>query len=792
MNDARVTERDRKRQRAWTWSLALAAFALRAFVALSYDAHHPQARALLLDEAAYDRWARAIAGGDWLGQGVFFQEPLYAYLLGCAYRVFGPDLLLVRLVQAFLGALTCVVVGRIAERVAGVWAGRIAAVALALYGPLLSFPCFVLKETLLVLVLALLTLALLRSRASTRPWRAGLAIGALCGLGALLKGNVLALTPLVAAWPLVRAAAAQRSNAWKQSLATCAAFALVLAPVAWRNHHVAGEWIPTSSQAGTNVYAGNNAENLFGRASETGFVRGVPEHEADDWRREAERRAGRALAAGEVSSFWLRETWRSCVARPALHLAILWNKLRLTLGAYEVPDDHAWAWDRQFVPLLRAPWLGFGVVGTLGLAGAVWILVRRSAARARGIDVGPACEVALLGFLYLGTIVLTVTSDRARLPLVVWLAPCAAGMVVVLARAWRARARGELAALFGLLVAAAVLVHAPVLPASEIAEDFDEREFNEAASLLQRGELDTSRAMVAGLVQRHPRSARTRALAAEIELVGLRARLGDASGSVSAAARAELDRLAEQLDELAAHDELPRRERFRLDRLSGAIELERRRWDVAQERLARAHEFDADDAVVSLGLARAFLAQAESGPRDAARARIERAIELLDALPAARDVESRSAEWILLRAHADFLSGRSELASADADERARAQAAIRAALERLRPLAADGARSTGERRAARLLAGRIQLAIGTPAALESAENHFRAALKLGADAQAQLGLAQALTSRAELDTSAEVRAQRTAEARELARMLAQLDEQNPALRELNERLERLR
>ena len=49
----------------------------------------------------------------------------------------------------------------------------------------------------------------------------------------------------------------------------------------------------TTAQTGTNLYAGNNAENPFGRAYEVGFVRGVPERGIYDNMRTAVDRVGR-------------------------------------------------------------------------------------------------------------------------------------------------------------------------------------------------------------------------------------------------------------------------------------------------------------------------------------------------------------------------------------------------------------------------------------------------------------------------------------------------------------------
>ena len=42
---------------------------------------------LMGDSRGYDEWAQRIAGGDWFGHEVFYQAPLYPYLLGVIYTV---------------------------------------------------------------------------------------------------------------------------------------------------------------------------------------------------------------------------------------------------------------------------------------------------------------------------------------------------------------------------------------------------------------------------------------------------------------------------------------------------------------------------------------------------------------------------------------------------------------------------------------------------------------------------------------------------------------------------------
>ena len=57
---------------------------------------------LHLDPLYYVEWGRRVAGGAWLGDQVFEQSPLYPYLLGAFFSLFGDgdgSLLLLRLLQ---------------------------------------------------------------------------------------------------------------------------------------------------------------------------------------------------------------------------------------------------------------------------------------------------------------------------------------------------------------------------------------------------------------------------------------------------------------------------------------------------------------------------------------------------------------------------------------------------------------------------------------------------------------------------------------------------------------------
>src|SRR3989304_165291 len=64
----------------------------------------------VVDALMYDSWGWKIAQGDWLGERIFYDPPLYAYFLGVIYKIFGHNYLAPRIIQAFIGSLSCVLI----------------------------------------------------------------------------------------------------------------------------------------------------------------------------------------------------------------------------------------------------------------------------------------------------------------------------------------------------------------------------------------------------------------------------------------------------------------------------------------------------------------------------------------------------------------------------------------------------------------------------------------------------------------------------------------------------------
>jgi hypothetical protein len=353
--------------------LALAAGLRLAHVLALRDT--PWFEHLVVDPEFYDRWAQRIAAGDWLGDRAFYMDPLYPYVLGVVYGVLGRDLLVVPLLQVGLGVGTCALVARLGTRVGGRAVGLGAGLWFALYKPEILYSAEI-EKTCLSVTLTAATLVLFLGRSSAHRFAAGVALG----LAALTRANLLVLAPLGAAalwWD-----AGGDRTAWGRRTATpmlfLAGVALALAPVAWRNHHVSGDWVLTTTQGGQNFFMGNNADNLSGSYGALPFLRMNPAFEEPDFHAEAERRTGRSLDARATSRFWYGEALRFMRERPATALRLLGRKLALVCNDYEIQDNQDQYLLARDSWVMRLPLPGFGVTLAFAVLGVVatWGRVR--------------------------------------------------------------------------------------------------------------------------------------------------------------------------------------------------------------------------------------------------------------------------------------------------------------------------------------------------------------------------------------------------------------------------------
>lgn len=572
------------------------AWLVRALYVVSV-AGQPAVRFPMVDSLAYHERALAILGGDWVGEGVFYQDPLYPYVLAGLYALFGPGSIGVLLAQAAIDAATAALVFAVGRRVFGYGAGLTAGALAVFYSVFWYYDALLLKVATSVFAVTL-TLALCvwaRRRGGAARWAAA---GAALGAAALTRGNVLLFVPALAVWVAV---AVPRRRAALAGLA--AGFVLVVAPVTIRNAVVGGDFVLITSQAGQNFYIGNY-RGAVGLYRAPPFVRAHPRFEEDDFRAEARRRTGRDLSPSEASRFWLREGLREIAADPGRFLWLLGRKARLLVGAYEVPDNQSFDFFRENVsPVLALPWPGFALVLPLGLVGLWW-----------GRREPDAWLLAAFVASYALSVLLFYNMSRYRIPLVPALLVFAGYALVDGAARARRRAWRGLVPAAAAAAALGAFACIPVVPVerSVYHENLAQQLLGHAAELRQRAlrlrgggdaagaraafaeaasERDAAETEVRTALRQRPDSARLRralrrALVARV--LGLQA-----EGRPRAALEAAADLARELPDDAEAQA------------LHGALLLEAGRPGEAVPRLERAVALDPDHAAARRALRRA-------------------------------------------------------------------------------------------------------------------------------------------------------------------------------------------
>lgn len=440
-------------------SIWVVAFLIRA-VYLWHLGKSPAFSLLLGDAVTYDQWAKRIAAGDWFGQGVFYQAPLYPYFLGVLYSVLGRDFLIIRLIQIAIGAGSCVLLafaGRMFfDRVAP---GFLAGLLLAVYPTAIFFDCSIQKSVLdLFFVCALLALlAALSQRPQKKPW--WLAAGIVLGLLALTRENALVFLPIVLVWVFI----SRRIESMKTRLRWAGLFLLgtaaVLLPVGWRNLKAGGEFHLTTAQFGPNFYIGNNkAAKGFYEALKEG--RGNAIFEREDATKIAEQATGRKLKPSEVSGYWTDKAWIEIRADLPRWVRLIWKKWMLVWNVSEIGDSDDQYTYGDWSPLLQFlnPLLNFGTLCPLALFGICLTWERRK----------HLWLLYAMMLFYAGSVALFYVFSRYRFPLVPILILFTAAGMMSMREAFRKSQRRPLWAGAATAVVAAAVCNQAIMPEATI------------------------------------------------------------------------------------------------------------------------------------------------------------------------------------------------------------------------------------------------------------------------------------------------------------------------------------
>ncbi len=437
------------------WGVFGAALLVRLIYLWQYSAA-PEFYFPFGDSENYLRQARAIlAGGGLLGQGVPFQSPGYPVFMAAILGATGQSLFLLRCVQTVVGSANCVLIYLLARKLSrgNPLLGPLAGLAAAGYGVLVFFDGDLLAVSLVVFLVDLTLWLLLRAGESGQARWAWLA-GASFGLAAFGRTNLLLFVPFGAWYAAGRFSPAWKTWAWRPALGFAAGVCLMILPVTLHNRLAARDLVLVSSNAGINLFIGNNpaADGIFRIPPGTGLANGDL---AEAQVRAAERAAGRSLKPSEVSDYWADRAWRFVRMHPGAALKLYAHKLRLLFNYQEIPNHLSFDYiANYYAPILKVLFVGYGWILPLALVGILW--------RSRRGLADP--EKLLLAFagIYVVSLLPFFITDRYRLPLVPVLIVFAAIGIAALYDLLRARAWAEFGVAAALLLAGLVAVNTPV------------------------------------------------------------------------------------------------------------------------------------------------------------------------------------------------------------------------------------------------------------------------------------------------------------------------------------------
>ncbi len=439
---------DRRRSIQIGLAIYALALVLRFAVLMDVQNHPTIAQCHVLDMRGNHEFARAILEG--LPPTTYYKAPFYTYFMAGIYAITGPDPVYVRGVQIVLVSFVPVLAFLIGRFFFGLLAGVIGGLLTAVFWTFLYFSVELLDTELACLMYLLLAyLLLVLDDRRLLKW---LVCGALLGLGAITRPNILAFAPLLAIIVLIvgwrrgfglsdrppRRLLASLFRVIALTVGCCAA----IAPVTLRNRIVGGEWVLIGAYGGMNFYVANSPDSDSKDGpllvDESNFVEPTTFNMDEPWGRcclnyylayrVAETQLGRAPKPGEFSSVLGRMALEFLRDSPGWLARHAVRRLCWLFNTYEFHSNRDfYRFRHESTVLLLASGLQFGMICPLALVGLVMALARselRSAAMA--YYVGMLASLAFPAVLF-------IINARFRLPMVHLLMPFAAyGLVQVI------------------------------------------------------------------------------------------------------------------------------------------------------------------------------------------------------------------------------------------------------------------------------------------------------------------------------------------------------------------------
>ncbi|MEQ1918373.1 MAG: glycosyltransferase family 39 protein [Elusimicrobiota bacterium] len=373
---------------------------------------------LVIDAKFYDDWASQIAGGDWLGKTVFYQDPLYAYFLACLYKVWGHSLPYVRVCQAVLDTGTVALIFILAKRLFNPLVGLVSAALVAGLSPMVYYVGLLDKTTISIFLITA-ALAITAKAISEKRLALYAAGGAAFGVSALSRGNMLVVAAAALIWITLDEGFREVVSGLKRGACFGLGVMAIVGVVAFRNYIVGHDAVLITANPGLNFFIGNNPYTI-GQYIEPPFLRGTPEYEGEDAHVAAEKQSGKTFTrSSEVSRYWFAQGLDFILHDKKKWLTLSAKKIFLALNGFEIAETYSYYYFQEKYWSLSLAAITYGLIAPLGLVGAIMLLFRRNI---NILHVFASC--------YLLSLVAFFVTSRYRIPLTIAWAPFAGWLLV--------------------------------------------------------------------------------------------------------------------------------------------------------------------------------------------------------------------------------------------------------------------------------------------------------------------------------------------------------------------------
>ena len=326
----------------------------------------PLLEVLLIDSHYYDQTGKIVASGQGTEERIFFMNPYYTYYLALIYTLIGHSWITALFIQAITGTISCALIYGMGRLLISPAVGIIAAALAAIYGTLVFYDGALLTANPIVFYNLISLYCLLLWKEKQKPIYL-IAAGLALGLSTTGRGLILMFVVLLPIWFYL-----QNQNyrtAITNWIYVLIGIFCILIPVGLRNWSIGGEFAMTPSGTGMAFYVGNHS-GATGIYKNANFLTSAePQHEFDDYYKEAQRRAGKVLTHDEAASFWITEGFRYIFSHPKDYIKLQIQKVYLFWNRTEAPNNLSYYFAHDFAPILHFLIIGWGIIAPLGIVG---------------------------------------------------------------------------------------------------------------------------------------------------------------------------------------------------------------------------------------------------------------------------------------------------------------------------------------------------------------------------------------------------------------------------------------